>query len=212
MPAIMQHAPQAPLKLSQLFDTVLRPYEGQNVEIGTLINAFDGRGFGVLLILFALPLAIPIPTPPPIDTILGLPLLYLFIQMIMGRNTPHLPKRVLRRRISVDFLLKAFERGRGWLQRLECLFHPRMNCFGDKTALRICGVLGLICTISVLVPFPLSNTVPAIGMMLMGAGLIMQDKLAAFIGGLGGVLWVLMLVMAAIFGASYVFDWLGGLF
>lgn len=208
----MHNEIQAPLSLSQLFDTVLRPLAGQTVEIGTLIQAFEGRGFGVLLILFSLPLAIPIPTPPPVDTILGLPLFYLCAQMVVGRNTPHLPQTVLRRQISIDFLIKAFERGRGWLERIECLFHPRLGFIGGKTALRICGVLGLICTSSVLIPFPFSNTVPAIGIMLMSAGLIMQDKLAAFLGGLGGVMWVLLLIAAAFFGAGYVFEWMGALF
>ena len=55
--------------LSALFDGVLSRHEGQTVRISTLLESLHERGFGVLLILFSLPLCIPVPKPPPVDTI-----------------------------------------------------------------------------------------------------------------------------------------------
>lgn len=200
-----------PLRLSTTFHDVLQRYAGQTVEVGTLVRALEGRGFGVLLILFTLPLAIPLPKPPPLDTVLGLPLLYLCIQMIRGNTTPHLPPQIMQRKVPVDFLIKAFSHGRGWLEKLESKFSPRLQGMDDTQALRICGVLGLISTASVVVPFPFSNTIPSISMMVMAIALMMRDKLAAIIAALCGVAWVGLLVIAFLFGAHYVFEWLGAL-
>lgn len=210
-PPIPVATPADTQRLSSYFDAVLQRHAGQTVEIGTLVHALEGRGFGVLLILFTLPLAIPLPKPPPLDTILGLPLLYLCVQMIQGKTTPYLPPQVMRRKVPVDFLIKAFAQGRGWLEKLEGKFHPRWQSMDDTRALRICGALGLISTASVVVPFPFSNTIPSISIMVMAIALMMHDKFAAIIAALCGVLWVALLVLAFLFGAHYVFEWLGSL-
>jgi len=198
--------------LSGLFDDMLHRHAGQTVKIGTLLEAMHERGFGVLLIFFALPLCIPIPKPPPIDTILGIPLFYLCAQMIMGRDVPLLPHKVTDRKISVDLLLSAFNRAHKWLVRLERLFHPRLTNIHERQMTRICGVIGMVCTLSVLVPIPFSNTIPSICVALMAMGLVMRDNLAALLGGLAGVLWVLALAGVLIFGATYILDGMGSMF
>ncbi|HEY8964027.1 MAG TPA: exopolysaccharide biosynthesis protein [Alphaproteobacteria bacterium] len=198
--------------LSILFDAVLSRHEGQTVRIGTLLEALHERGFGVLLLFFALPLSIPIPKPPPVDTIMGIPLYYLCMQMILGRDVPLLPKSITERTVSVDILLKAFKRGRKWLEKFERLFHPRLTHIHEKQMARLCGCIGMISTCSVLVPFPMSNTVPSICMVIMSMGLVMRDNLAALAGGIFGAFWVLMLTCLTVFGASYVLDWMGNLF
>lgn len=198
--------------LSLLFEAVLSRHEGQTVRIGTLLEALHERGFGVLLIFFSVPLCIPIPKPPPVDTILGIPLFYLCLQMIMGRDVPLLPRSVTERTISVDLLLKAFRRGRKWLEKFERLFHPRLTHIHERQMARICGAIGMVSTCSVLVPFPFSNTMPSLCMVVMAMGLAMRDNLAAIVGGIVGALWVIMLTCVVIFGATYILDWLHSVF
>jgi len=190
--------------LSELFSTVLGRYKGQTVSIGTLVEALHERGFGVLLILFSLPLCIPIPKPPPVDTILGLPLFYLSLQMILGRDRPRLPQKILNKTISVDLLIKAFKRGRKWLEKFEKLFRPRLTrTISEHHLARICGVLGMGLTCSVLVPFPMSNTVPSLCMVIMATGLISRDGLASIIAGIFGTAWVFMLTVLAALGGEW---------
>ena len=204
--------PKSPLddvRLSVLFDTVLNQFAGQKPRVGTIVEALHERGFGVLLILFSLPLCIPVPKPPPVDTILGIPLFYLCLQMIQGRDVPKLPKKVLDYEISADLLITAFTRGRKWLERFERLFRPRMtSVFSDHTLSRICGVLGMGLTCSVMVPFPFSNTVPSLCMVVMATGIINRDGVAALAAGIFGTLWVITLAVLAAVGSQ----WLVGLF
>lgn len=203
------HSPQDDLKLSALFDTVLNQFAGQTTRVGNLVDALHERGFGVLLILFSLPLCIPIPKPPPVDTVLGIPLFYLCLQMILGHDTPRLPKKVMDYEVPVDVLIKAFVRGRPWLERFERLFRPRLtDILSDHALSRICGVLGMGLTASVAVPFPFSNTVPSLCMVVMATGIMARDGLAALVAGIFGTLWVVFLCFMAYFGAS----WIAGLF
>ncbi|NBX65462.1 MAG: exopolysaccharide biosynthesis protein [Proteobacteria bacterium] len=199
--------PRSPLddvRLSVLFERVLTPFAGQTTPIGKIVEALHERGFGVLLVLFSLPLCIPIPKPPPVDTILGLPLFYLCSQMIQGKDAPRLPKKILDYTVSADLLIKAFSRGRPWLERFERLFHPRMTgVFSDHALSLICGILGMGLTCSVLVPFPFSNTVPSVCMVIMATGIICRDALAAIAAGIFGTLWVIGLAVLAGLGGEY---------
>jgi len=196
--------------LSALFEAVLNRHAGQTVRVGTLLEAMHERGFGVLLIFFCLPLCIPIPKPPPIDTILGLPLFYLCIQMIMGQDKPVLPRSVTERKISVDWLLKAFTKGRKWLERLEKLFHPRLTGIHERQMGRIYGCMGIILTASVLIPIPFTNTLPSLCMLVMAMGLISRDNLAVLIGGIVGIVYVAALATGVTSGAHFIFDWIKG--
>lgn len=202
-PPFKDDTPRSPLddvRLSVLFETVLRPFAGQTTAVGRIVESLHERGFGVLLILFSLPLCIPIPKPPPVDTILGIPLFYLCLQMIQGRDTPMLPKKVLDYTISADLLITAFEKGRPWMERFERLFQPRMTgVFSDHALSRICGLLGMGLTCSVLVPFPFSNTVPSICMVVMATGIVTRDAAASLFAGIFGTLWVAALSIAAYF-------------
>lgn len=205
-------SPRTPLddiRLSALFDTVLRRYAGQTVPVRTLVEALHERGFGVLLILFSIPLCIPIPKPPPIDTILGIPLFYLCFQMIMGYDRPTLPQRVLNKTLSVDFLIRAFDRAKPYFEKFEMLFQPRMTqVFSDHMLSRICGVLGMLLTCSVLIPFPLSNTIPSLCMVVMATGIVARDALAAFAGGILGTAWVIFLIVLVAMGVQIFSNWL----
>lgn len=198
------HNPLDDVRLSQLFSSVLDRYEGQTVTVGTLVEALHERGFGVLLILFSLPLCIPIPKPPPLDTILGLPLFYLSLQMILGRDRPALPQKILNKPLPVDILIKAFRKSRTWMERFEKLFRPRLTrTLPEHRLARICGCLGMGLTCSVLVPFPLSNTVPSLCMVVMATGLISRDGVAAIAAGIFGTAWVVMLAVLAALGGSW---------
>ncbi|MCB1537969.1 MAG: exopolysaccharide biosynthesis protein [Rhodospirillales bacterium] len=203
-PHVLQDDP----RISALFHAVLHQHGGQRVSLGKLVDSLEGSGFGVLLLLFSLPLCVPIPKPPPLDFIFGVPLYYLCGQMVMGRARPALPRKILKREISTDFLLRAFTRARGLLERFERMFHPRLTGLSDKSVNRVCGVLGIGLTTSVMVPFPMSNLVPSLCMAVMAMGILSRDRLAALAGGIFGTLWVAGLIAIVAIGAHTILRWL----
>ena len=85
-------------KPSRLSDIVRSMDSSQDTTIGDLANSLGERAFGALLFIFAVPNAIPMP--PGTSAILGLPLVILTWQVLMGRQVLWLPEVVRKRRIS----------------------------------------------------------------------------------------------------------------
>jgi len=198
------HLLPTPEPLSQSLAALFERYRGQSVAVGTLVDELHGRGFAILLILFALPLCVPIPKPPPVDTIFGLPLFYLCLQMIMGADHPRLPEKIRRKELSGNMLCAVMARSLPYLQKFELLFKPRWVFLDERTMTRVCGDFGMVMTCSVLIPFPFSNTLPSVGMIIMSMGLMTRDTLATLAGALFGIVWIFILTGMAIGGAEMI--------
>ena len=70
----------------------------QDLSIGKLVDAFGERAFGALMFVFAVPNIVP--TPPGTSAVLGLPLVILTFQLMIGRQRLWLPNAGRRRSIS----------------------------------------------------------------------------------------------------------------
>ena len=64
-----------------------------------------------------------------------------------------------------------------------------------NTATRIIGALLIVPCLSILVPLPLTNTVPGIGVALTAIGLIERDALFVVFGLLIALIWVAILAI-----------------
>ena len=195
--------------LSTLLDDLSATGDGRHVTVGELLEAFHERGFGVLLLIFALPAAIPLPGLG-INLIVAAPLVILSLQQALGAQQVRLPQRLRRRRISSQRLKAVANHARPWARRLEMILKPRLTCLTHGLSVHIIGVLGLLMALSVCVPLPLTNTVPSMGIAIMAAGLLARDGLFIIAGALIGGLWVV-----TIWGALIVFgitglEWLHG--
>jgi hypothetical protein len=60
------------------------------------------------------------------------------------------------------------------------------------------GACGVLMALSILVPLPLTNTVPAMGIALMALGVLMRDGLAVIAGMALGLTWIAILAFAVI--------------
>ncbi len=169
-------------------------FTGQNVSVSALLDTFHERGFGFFLFLFALPAALPLPAVG-YGTVLGLPLILLSAQQAIGRRTIWLPKSWKEKSIKHATLKGVIDKALPWTKRLEYIIKPRLAFITSGIFLRIIGVFGLVMSLSVCVPLPLTNTVPSFGIALMSIGVITRDGLAVIAGALIGMFWVCTLVL-----------------
>lgn len=164
----------------------------QTAALGDIVERLDERAFGFLLLLLALPCCLPFVYVLP--QIVALPMLALAGQMAMGGRHPWLPKKLNARRFSIPEFAKVLTRAQkygGWIERIAT---PRLRPVTSQTALRIIGALLLVPIASILTPFPLTNTVPGIGVAIAALGLIERDGLLLVGGLLIGFIWVFLLV------------------
>jgi len=163
------------------------------ITLGELSDGMQERAFGLLILLLALPCALPFVYGLP--QLVALPMLVLTFQMARGHSAPWLPETLRKRRLSIKGFLTVLSTTRkyaGWLERLA---HPRLLAISDASAQRIIGALILVPCMSILVPLPLTNTVPGIAVGMAAVGLIQRDGLFVIFGLITGFLWVSLLVV-----------------
>lgn len=185
--------------LSELLTDFKQELSGETISIGELLEAFHERGFGVVLFVFALPMALPIPVPPGINIMLALPLLILTAQQMAGRHTIWLPDRLKRRTIRTSSLSGMLTKALPFVLKIEHLTKPRFGMITSDGFSHVIGLIGLVFALAICVPVPLSNTVPSFAIALMAIGVLMRDGLAVLFGMVIGITWVVCLSAVLIF-------------
>ena len=182
--------------LSQVITDTLAGLTAERITIGDILEAFHERGFGVLLIILAMPM---LPVPPGLNTIFAIPMLILTTQQALGHHTVWAPEFVRRKSLSTAQFKGFLETTLPWVKRLEVLIKPRMGFLTQGVFSHLIGVTGMIMALMACVPAPLTHTMPSFGIALMAVGVMMRDGLAVCAGAVIGLGWVLMLITAVIF-------------
>ena len=162
--------------ISQVLTDLTAELPPEKICTFDLLEALHERGFGILIFIFALPAALPLPGLG-INTVIALPLLFLTVQQAMGRHRIWVPEWMKYKSVSRAQFEGFINMAVPYLRRLEFLFS------------HLIGLAGVIMTLSICVPLPLTNTVPAFGIALMALGVVMRDGLAVIAGMVIGLIW-----------------------
>ncbi len=177
----------------------------EDVSIGEVLDTIADRGFGLILLILALPAALPLPAPG-YATPFGLMMALLALQMIRGRTTPWFPERVRRRRVSKGKLAWTVKNAGVPLRFVEWIIRPRLSGLAKNRAfLALVGLIVLLMSISMAMPIPLTNTAPSFVIFVLAAGILEEDGLVL----LGGIL--LAPLAAGIAGLAVYFAWTHGM-
>ena len=154
----------------------------ESISLGEINEHLSERGFALLMILFSFPMAIPLPYPPGFTTVLGLPLLFFSIQMLMGMDKPSLPSWVAKKNIKTSHLVFAVEKSAKYFIKLERLLKPRLAYFSSIHGEKLIGFMSMLCAICIALPIMFGNAVPSAGIFIMALGLLGKDGLVIIIG------------------------------
>ncbi len=195
--------------LSQAAQEVGQGGGAPTISLGDLFDRMEERSYGVLLLLLALPCCLPFVYVLP--QIVALPMMLLALQMAMGRPTPWLPDSVRARRFSVASLQTVVDRSRRFLGMFEAIAHPRLAFLTGHLGSRVTGALLAIPCLSILVPLPLTNTAPGVGVAVASFAIIERDGLLLLLGLAIGLLWVGLLVLGGQAAVGYMIEIVRGL-
>ena len=186
-------------RLSLELATFLEQLDGQDTTVGNLIALIGDRGFGLLLLLLALPAALPVPATG-YGTPFGIVMIILGSQMVLGRQTPWVPSSFKERKLSYRLLSFSIKNARLPLRAVELLIRPRLSKLASSPSfLRGIGVAIILLAAMMSMPIPLTNTAPSFVIFMLAAGILEEDGLFL----LGGLL--LAPVAAAIAGSALYF-------
>lgn len=186
---------------------IVRSLEGRDgLTIGALVDELGERAFGALLFVFAVPNVIP--TPPGTSAVLGLPLVILTFQLMIGRQALWLPDAIRRRGISGHLIASFVQRALPVLARFEKVLRPRWPVLVvSNLSERVMGLVCFALAVILFLPIPLLNILPAAAISIMALGLAERDGIAAAIGYLiaAGCAVVLTLISTALYAAAQTF-------
>lgn len=204
------HAPRIKRQsLSQRLTQLANDEARDRIAMADLLTLMPGQALAALVLIFAAPNVVP--GPPGLSALLGLPMVYLTFQLMLGR-TPWLPPVIAQRTFARGDFAALVLRVAPLLARLEKLLRPRAPALVSYQAERAIGAFCFMLSIIILLPVPLGNMLPAFAICLMMLGVLERDGLWVGIGAVTGGLSVIVvagviyaMIKAAVFLFSRVF-------
>ena len=192
---------------SQRLAQLAEDAEGETVTLGWILEQMEERAFGLFLLVLALPCCIPFLYGLP--QVVALPLMLIAAQILFGRKSPWLPERLAARTVTTEGLRNLGTRAGPWLRRIEAVSRPRLTALTRPPLDRIVGLALVIFSASILVPLPLTNTVPGFAVVVVAMGLLQRDGILVVLGALLGTAWIAALLLTGASLISLLMGWLG---
>lgn len=192
-----------PPRLSQILADLAGDESRDRISVADMLETMRARAFGALLLIFAFPNILP--SPPGTAGILGMPLIFLSAQMMLGLR-PWLPGIIARRSMARSTFQGLVKRIAPWLARAERLLRARLRMLAWPVSQRILGGLCLIVSIALALPVPFANMAPAIALCLIGLGVLERDGIWILVGiaaALGSLVYVAGLAYALVKSALF---------
>ena len=191
---------------SDILKEVERYGERDTVTLFELKTVLHDRGFGVFMLLLALPLAVPLPTIPVHTPIFALPLTLFSIQLVMGHSTPWLPYFLDKKSFKREFLTSVVKKTSPLLKVMERWTKPRAMFIFSRMGRMVVGLTCLLCALSIAIPLPFTNAIPAIGICAIALGMLNRDGVLVVIGIVIGLLGLLTTTMILVIGPKLIME------
>lgn len=156
-------------------------FHGETISIRDLSAQLGDRGFGLMLLLFALPNTIPLPIPG-ISTLTSLPLIFFAAQLCLGKERIWIPRWLADRQIPMSSLRLFIQKSLPWLRRLEKFVKPRLDKITTRSFERFAGGLMLVLALLIALPIPLGNLPLGIAMAVLSLAIIERDGVVMITG------------------------------
>jgi hypothetical protein len=168
----------APRSAADMLRDLANAMDGDTVTLDEILSALGNRGFGLLILVLALPNAIPGPMIPGFSVPFALGIIVMATQILQGQRRPLLPGWLRRRPIKRERFRNLIERADPLLRRLERWFKPRPAGFLSRSTERpiALGIILIVYALVLALPIPLSNGPQAFAICIIGLGLFEGDE------------------------------------
>jgi hypothetical protein len=174
------------MKLSQILSELLVEYTDRPLPLSVLIDRAGSSGFGSIVGILVVPMLVPLPIPVAgFSALIGSGIILVGAQLALGYDRPYLPRWMARRRLSPAVsraLLKNINR---LLYPLERTSRHRLSVFcrswWNRRTIGICLTWNAL-LMSLPLPIPLTNLLPAYTILFLAIGLLELDGLLILIG------------------------------
>ena len=182
--------------LADALQGILNKYE-ESPSVGALMDAIGDKGFGLLLIVLALPSALPVPAMG-YSTPFGICMVMIAVQIFFGRKHLWLPKRLKKIRIPLKMVQSIASFALHFLKRTEKLIKPRQRWIHSRLGHSILSITIFVMALFMVFPIPGTNTLPAMAIFVIGISIAEEDGMIAITA-------MLFSILAALFSGWLVY-------
>jgi hypothetical protein len=164
------------LRFSQDIKSLLERLAKQPLTLGDILAETSERGFCLVITLLVLPFLFPMP--PGLTGPFGGACLLLSVQMILGRRSPWLPKKIANYKFPRHFAQLLLQNLGRITKILQKIARPRLATIAYNPFIwRINGFCISLLTVLLILPIPFTNPIPTIGILLLTVATIESDGL-----------------------------------
>lgn len=176
--------------LGEQLATIIAALPEDHLTLGELLDVFGDEGLLLLTMLLTLVFLIPVSIPG-VSTVFGAAILLVGISRLVGRPL-WLPARLRVKALPAAKLRPGLTGGLAWVRRLERISRPhRLRVLVNGRVQNLFNNLAFIlAALLLMAPFgfvPFSNTLPALALLFLAAGMIQRDGVAVLLGYLANV-------------------------
>jgi hypothetical protein len=188
---------------TQIIEDVVNSSSADRVPIRDLIAAMESTGFGLAMLIFSFGIIIPLP--PPFPSIIALPLVIFAVQMMLGYASPKLPKRFSNLSVKRSVLAMLVQKSAPYIRKVERFLKPRLLFIASGFFERIVGFFIFVFASFIVLPMPLSNFIPGLGILIISFGLLGKDGLVVILGIIIGLIGVAISTTAVLLGVEAIY-------
>jgi len=174
-------------------------HQSPRFAVADLLSALGDQGFGLLILVLALPNALPGPMIPAFSVPFALAIGALGLQLALGFPMPRLPGWLKRLSVPHERFRRFVLRTEPLLRRFERWLKPRSSGLTQGLGERLIGVALVALSVVLALPVPFGNAPIALSIMIIALGLLEGDGRALTLGlatGLLATLWNASLIFA----------------
>lgn len=189
----MHDIDKKPATISEVLDELSLAAGSGEISVDEILNRFQSQGLAFLLLILTIPCCISFIYG--IKQILSIPILLICAQITVGRKSVWLPYSIRQKSISSRSVLKSVRQARKILRPLDSIGKERFSIILRLPALSMIGACLIVLAIEILLPFPGTNTIPGIAIVISSFGMLRGDGALTLAGVLIGIVWTAFLAL-----------------
>jgi hypothetical protein len=190
---------RAHVPTSAVLERLLADAPTDQVSLAWVLGRLRGRAFGFIMLLMGL-----VGLAPGASLFMGILLAFPAFQMILARESPALPRFIVRRTIATPQVARLARRAIPVFRRMELFIRPRWHTPFEATK-RAVGFVVLLLAATLVWPFPFSHIIPALVIILVSFAYLEEDGVLLCVS-LAAAIVSLSITAATIWAAVRVTD------
>lgn len=168
---------QKPKKTSQILVEIIEDCaQDGTVTVAELLDKMGHRALAMAILVFALS-AVVAGVVPGFSTLMAIPIMFISLQMALGRRSVFLPKKIREKQVSPKLVRGALAQSIPTLRMVEKFLRPRLVWLTHPYVERVVALIICLLAAVLSLPIPGGNFLPSFAISILALAMLERDGL-----------------------------------